>query len=188
MRNFENSCCFTGYRPEKFNFPFKNDCQEYRTFYSRLVTAISVFVENGCTDFYCGMAPGFDIIAGEHVALIKKLNKKLRLIGVVPFKGQEEKWSDSWKQRYYELLKDCDEVITLNENYTRWCYSQRNQYMVDRSLYVLTYFDGKAGGTKNTLNYASKHGRNILNIYETDPLAEQKARYKCKLILIPPEE
>ncbi len=188
MKNIEISCCFTGYRPDKFDFPFEENCPEYKTFYTRLSTAIAKLINDGCTQFYCGMAQGFDIAAGEHVALLKKLRPDIKLIGVVPFKGQEQKWSRKWQDRYFELLNACDEVITLNNEYTRWCFSQRNQYMVDRSRYCITYFDGKKGGTESTLKYASKNGRQIINIFDTDPNEAQKSRYKCRLILIPPDE
>ena len=188
MKNIDVSCCFTGYRPEKFGFPFEENCPEYKTFYARLSTAIAKLINDGCTQFYCGMAQGFDIAAGEHVALLKKLRPDIKLIGVVPFKGQEEKWTKKWQDRYFALLKDCDEVITLNDEYTRWSFSQRNRYMVDRSRYCITYFDGKTGGTESTLKYASKNGRQIINIYDTDPNEAAKSRYKCRLYLIPPDE
>jgi hypothetical protein len=60
--------------------------------------------------------------------------------------------------------------------------------MVDRSRYCITYFDGKTGGTESTLKYALKNGRQIINIYDTDPNEAAKSRYKCRLYLIPPDE
>ncbi len=188
MINIENSCCFTGYRPEKFDFSLETDGPEYRKFFGRLQTAIADMVEKGCTEFYCGMAQGFDILAGEHVALIKKLNTKLRLIAVVPFEGQEKRWSRDWQRRYRELLAECDEVIVLNDSYSNWAFQQRNRYMVDRSRYVLTYFDGKQGGTDNTVKYAVKNGREVLNINTTDPVEDIISQFKCTAYLIPPEE
>ena len=40
----------------------------------------------------------------------------------------------------------------------------RNKYMVDNCDFVLTWFDGKTGGTKNTIDYAIKKGRKVINI------------------------
>lgn len=188
MINIENSCCFTGYRPEKFDFPLEESNPQYRQFFTRLVTGIADMINNGCTDFYCGMAQGFDIMAGEHVALIKKLNKRIRLIGVVPYEGQEKGWSHEWQSRYRALLAECDEVVTLNTQYTKWVFQQRNEYMVDRSRYCLTYFDGKRGGTDNTVKYAVKHSRVVLNIYDTDPNEDLISQFKCGVHLLPPED
>ncbi len=187
MVNIDNACCFTGYRPEKFPFPFETECAEYREFQRRLSTAISDLINGGCHVFYCGMAQGFDIVAGEYVALIKKLNKNLRLIGVVPFDGQEKGWRNEWRDRYKALLGECNEVIVLNNAYSKWAFGQRNRYMVDRSRYVLTYFDGKKGGTDNTVKYAVKHSREVINIFETDPLREIMDKFKLNIRLYPPE-
>ncbi len=188
MINVEKSCCFTGYRPEKFGFDLSPDEPKYREFMARLMTAIADMIENGCTCFYTGMAMGFDIIAAEHIATIKLLNKDIRLIAVIPFKGQQNGFGAEWKKRYEKLLSECDEIITLSDKYTRDAFSKRNRYMVDRSLYCLTYFDGKSGGTQNTVKYAVKNGRQVLNIFETDPLAEVKSHFSRQLLIYPPEE
>ena len=187
MIEFEKSCCFTGYRPEKFDFDFDTNDPFYRMFTERLISALSRRIENGCTHFYTGMAKGFDIIAAEYIELIKRRNKNIKLIAVIPFKGQEKGWNDEWKTRYFNLLESCDEVLTLNENYEKWVYDQRNRYMVDRCRYVITYFDGKPGGTGNTVKYALRNCREIINIYETDPAEKEKARLVSKFVLIPPD-
>ena len=38
--------------------------------------------------------------------------------------------------------------------------------MVDNCDYVLTWFDGKSGGTRNTFNSAASKQRQILNVYD----------------------
>ncbi len=187
MINIENACCFTGYRPEKFDFPFSKEDKQYCTLIHRLCTGVADMLEKGCTVFYTGMAMGFDILAAEHIITLKLARKDIKLIAVVPFSGQEKGWPKEWQDRYREVLAECDETVVLNDRYTRWVYSKRNRYMVDRSRFVLTYFDGKEGGTKNTLNYAVKCGREVLNIYETDPVGEIVKHFYPKYILIPPE-
>ncbi len=188
MLDFENSCCFTGYRPDKFDFLFDKNEPLYVKFTSRLVSAISAKIVDGCTVFYTGMAKGFDIEAAEYVELIKRRNKKIKLIAVIPYEGQENGWDEFWKNRYTKLLSRCDEVVVINKNYEKWVFGKRNQYMVDRSRYVITYFDGKPGGTANTLKYALKNNREIINIFDTDPLEKEKSRYKCYFRLIPPDK
>ena len=39
--------------------------------------------------------------------------------------------------------------------------------MVDNSDYVVTWFDGKRGGTENTLKYAAKKRRHIINLNDS---------------------
>ena len=185
---FENSCCFTGYRPEKFNFPLIETSCDYRRFITRLLTSIADMIEKGCTRFYTGMAMGFDILAAEQVITFKKAKPEIQLIAVVPFEGHKRTISSEWQNRYQEILRECDEVVTISPDYANWVYSKRNRYMVDRSRYVLTYFDGKTGGTQNTLKYAVKNGRQVLNIYETDVMAEKNSHLKHYCDIFPPEK
>lgn len=188
MIDFEKSCCFTGYRPDKFGFEFNKTEPLYVQMTSRLVSAISSKIVNGCTVFYTGMAKGFDIEAAEYVELIKRRNKEIKLIAVIPYKGQENGWDEFWKNRYTQLLSKCDEVIVINEDYEKWVFNKRNCYMVDRCRFVITYFDGKSGGTANTLKYALKNGREIINIFDTDPLRKEKERFKPYFRIIAPEK
>ena len=110
------------------------------------------------------MASGFDIIASEVVLKFKEQQPDIKLLAVVPFEEQEKTYSNEWKSRYDAVLASCDEVIVLSREYHAGCYQNRNKYMVDNSDYVVTWYDGKQGGTRNTLNYAQKKLRYIVNV------------------------
>ncbi len=157
-------CCFSGYRPSKFPFPFKQGNADFQVLIRNLTTTISALIADDCTVFYTGMATGFDILAGEVVLLFKKQHPDIKIIAVVPFEEQEKSYSLDWKNRYTTVLNACDEVIVLSKEYHAGCYQNRNKYMVDNSDYVVTWYDGKQGGTRNTLNYAQKKKRYIVNI------------------------
>ena len=82
MADTIKACSFTGYRPDKFSFPFCDSSPEYRDFENKLIEAVFEMSDEGCTDFYCGMAHGFDIVAGETVNLLK--NSILQAIYALP--------------------------------------------------------------------------------------------------------
>ena len=162
------SCCFTGYRPLKFPFAF-GEGEEYTAFENKLMSAIFSLPQENCFTFYTGMAMGFDILAAELVLLLKeKSDYIIELVCVVPFKDQEKGWSEEWKKRYNNVLEKADKVILMADKYYKGCYFKRNNFMVDNSDIVLTFYDGQTGGTAQTLNYASKKGKRIVNIAE-DP-------------------
>ena len=161
---FEKSCCFTGYRPNKFPFELKRGGKGYTDFENSLTDIIFSLADGECSTFYSGMAMGFDIIAAETVLLLKKRKKSVRLICVLPFYDQKNGFYEPWRGRYNYIAANADEVIILSESYYPGCYARRNSYMVDNSDYVVTWFDGKNGGTKNTLRYAAKKGRCIINL------------------------
>ena len=159
-------CCFTGYRPSKFPFELSGGNGDYDEFLSALESTIFSLYEKGCSVFYTGMAMGFDIIAAETVVKLKRCgNSKISLICAVPFKGQGNAYPDDWKERYNNIIKSSDETVVLSQTYYGGCYFKRNHFMVDNCDYVLTWYDGKRGGTMETLNYAAKKGREIINIY-----------------------
>lgn len=158
-------CCFTGYRPSKFPFSLDEENRQYKEFEDSLISGILKLAGTDCRVFYTGMAMGFDIIAAEAVLLLKQMYKSpLKLIAVLPFEGQGSTFTTYWKERYENVLKNCDEKIILSEKYFQGCYQKRNIYMVENSDYVLTWYDGKPGGTRNTLDYAAKKGRFIMNV------------------------
>lgn len=161
----ERKCCFTGYRPSKFPFSLDKENRQFKLFEDCLINGILELAKENCHTFYTGMAMGFDIIAAETVIYLKKIYKTpIKLISVIPFRNQEDSYTTYWKERYQKVLDNCDEVITLSENYFQGCYQKRNIYMVENSDYVLTWYDGKSGGTRNTIDYAAKIGRQIINI------------------------
>lgn len=168
--NLNYKCCFTGYRPAKFPFALSKNNPDYVKFENSIVQGIIKLADEGCTEFYTGMAMGFDIIAAEMVMLLKKIEKfsHIRLVCVLPFENQGDSFNDYWKKKYYDILKEADEKIILNKSYHTGCYQVRNKYMVDNCDYVFTWYDGQSGGTRNTIDYAIKIGRKVLNVNDND--------------------
>ena len=164
----ESGCCFTGYRPDKFDFNLYDDTKEYIEFENKLYGAVFSLANQGVTRFYCGMAMGFDIMAAEAVLTLKeaKTDTIIDLICVKPFEEQDKNFPPIWKQKYKDILEKADEVVIMGKGYYKGCFHKRNCYMVDNSDVVLTYYDGKSGGTKSTLAYANKKGKRIVNIGE----------------------
>ena len=162
----ETHCCFTGYRPEKFPFPLSRDNTEFIKFENSLIRLICTLCDSGCYTFYSGMAMGFDIVAAECVLLARELYGKaaIKLICAVPFIEQSKKFPPEWLERYNAILSAADETILISDTYYKGCYDKRNKFMVDNSDYVVTWFDGHSGGTKNTINYAKKSGRTVINL------------------------
>ena len=168
MKDGFKSCCFTGYRPSKFPFELRDEDSEFIKFENKLVDAVFSLPDEECFTFYCGMAMGFDIIAAETVLLLRETYKKAKisLVCVIPFIEQAASFSDEWKERYDAVLEQADEIILLSDKYYNGCYRKRNEFMVDNSDFIVTWFDGKSGGTRNTLAYANKNEKRIINLNE----------------------
>ena len=164
----DSSYCFTGYRPEKFPFELKLGSADFISLENKIYDAVFTAVREGAQTFYCGMAMGFDILAGEIVALLKNTYKdaKIELVAVIPFEKQSDTFDKEWKKRYDKLLKKCDKHVFVSREYHKGCFAARNKYMVDNSDFVITWFDGQKGGTAGTLAYAQKNNKRIINLAE----------------------
>ena len=168
------SCAFTGYRPEKYSFPLEGESPEACRFQTSLAMAVNDLIDKGVHTFLNGGARGFDILAAEAVLAASEF-RPVDLITVLPFPAMDATWSLEWMRRYETVLQKSREVITLSPAYHAGAYAARNRYMVDHSDCVMTWFDGKKGGTANTLAYAEKTGRIIINLADEHPLSPRAA-------------
>ena len=150
--------CFTGHR----NIPSEESAYVERS----VAEAVRKAYEDGFRTFLCGGARGFDTIAAETVLRFRLMHPDVQLIIAVPCASQADKWPAAEKRRYSSVLADADEVITLSENYYSGCMQTRNRYMVDRADLLICYVEKESGGAYQTMQYAIKAGKKVINIYD----------------------
>lgn len=160
----EITCCFTGHRPEKL--PWKNnesdpDCAALKQV---LFDTLEALYDAGYRRFIGGMASGADIYFGEAVAALRDTRPDVILEGIVPFQGQERRWSAAWRRRYARLSEACDRLTVLHPAHTPGCMMERNRRMVDSSSLLIAVYDGRPGGTRNTVNYAVSQGLTVIQL------------------------
>lgn len=139
--------CFTGHRPEKLKQPEAK-------IIAGLEEEIRRAIDDGITTFISGMARGVDIWAAEIVLRLRNEGLPIKLIAASPFEGFERSWSADWLNRYKAVISEADLVIYICQGYSRACFQERNEWMVDHSSRVIAVFNGEKGGTKNTIDYA----------------------------------
>ena len=160
----EKTACFTGHRPEKL--PWGRNESDPRCLLLKRVLAdvIAAAYDEGVRRFLCGMAAGADMYAGEAVVALRDDHPDVLLTGVIPFRGQDGRFSAALKTRYRRLAEECDELVVLHDAYVPGCMMERNRYMVDRSSMLITIYDGRPGGTKSTREYAASRGLTIVEL------------------------
>jgi len=163
----ESTVCFSGYRPEKFSFILNKGEAAYLALRERTGHAIIQAINDGYTTFLCGMAKGFDLVAGS--VLLELMEKRpgmaeVKLIAVLPFEGHG--FSGPWQIVHQLVLGRADEVVTLASKYHPKAYHDRNRYMVDNSSCLICYYDGQKGGTDYTVKYAEQQRFTIVNVVE----------------------
>ena len=152
-------CSFTGHRPEKLNVPVD-------IVMDGLEKEIRQAIADGMNVFITGMARRVDIWAALIVLKLKKENPELKLICACPHPDFKIRWSDGWQELYRFILENADHTVTICEKYSLGCYQTRNEWMVDHSRRVIAVFNGEKSGTKNTVDYALRHGVEVRNILD----------------------
>ena len=122
--------------------------------------------QSGYRNFINGMAMGFDLLAASAVIALKRRFSDVKLIAVVPYRNQSEKFSEYEQKRYQYALQNADEVIVLREKYSNGCLLRRNDYMLAHASGLIAYYDGKPkGGTFYTIRKASESSMPIINLF-----------------------
>lgn len=161
----EKKCCFTGHRPKSLPFGYNEEeasCKELKELLSENIER--QITENGVAHFISGMAMGVDIFAAEAVLKLRKKYPQIKLECAIPCETQANKWSEGWRNRYFDIIHRSDVAKTLQTHYTPDCMMKRNKYMVDNSDVVIAVWNGLKSGTGNTVNYAVKSGKKVIII------------------------
>ncbi len=161
----EKVCCFTGHRPQKLPYGFNEEDVRCVKLKKRLRKEIVKLIKkHNVTRFISGMALGVDIYSAEIVLSLRKKYPHIILECAIPCETQCIKWSESMRDRYYDIISRCDEETLIQKRYTHDCMQKRNEYMIDKSDFVIAVWDGRPSGTGNTVRYAENEGKEIIRI------------------------
>lgn len=185
----DSACAFAGHRPMRFSFGYDEEDEKCIQLKKVLAEQVETLIRCGVSTFYSGMELGVDTWGADIVLKEKKQYANVRLIAVLPCETQANRWSPEQRERYFDTLAECDDVITLNTHYIPDCMFQRNRYLVDHAGYLLAVYDGGGkGGTAYTVRYAQKKNRQIVVIrpdtLEVVPKAELEALARRKRLRV----
>ena len=160
--DMNHAVSFTGHRPERLNMP-ESTVQEW------LEKQIRKAVEEGYTDFISGMQRGVDLWAAEIVIKLRQemKDKNLKLFAASAFRGMESRWEKEWQSRYNSVLRASNGITYVCDRPSRNAFFKRNEYLVDNSKKLIGVYTGAPGGTKETIKYAKRHGKEIILIDES---------------------
>jgi uncharacterized phage-like protein YoqJ len=128
----------------------------------QIAATLDGIYETGYRRFICGMAIGCDMYFAEAVLALKDLHGDVTLEAAIPFGDQPGRWNEKQRRRYNSLIDRADRVTVLQTVYTSDCMMRRNRWMVDRSSILLACYDGRPGGTMNTILYAGREGVKVI--------------------------
>lgn len=114
--------------------------------------------------FLVGRDGDFDQLVSSSVRCCKQ---KIRadnssLVWVMPYTTTEFRDNEGYYQTYYDEIEVCES--SANVHY-KAAFQNRNRTMIDRSDYIIFYVQRRKGGAYQTMQYANKQGKSILNLY-----------------------
>jgi len=148
------TCCFSGHR-----IISREDAQSLK---DDLYSILKNFIEGGITRFVAGGALGFDTLAANTVLRLREMYPETKLHLVLPCRDQAKRWTGAQKAEYERIPAAADSHEFLFDAYVDGCMQMRNRAMVNQSQVLVAYYTGRAGGTRQTVEYARKKGIRVL--------------------------
>lgn len=176
------SAAFTGYRPEKLPFGSDFNCEMALELKNAMYRTYEKLFLKGYRYFLTGGAMGSDLMAADAVAQLKrfygKRAKDVTCYICLPCHNHIRKWPPQEKEHLEKILNEGAYAFYVSDRpYFSGCMQVRNKYMVDTSAVLIAVYDGKAGGTRNTVEYAERQRKKILVL---DPSNASKSEFFIK--------
>ena len=163
------TCAFTGHRPSSYRFGYDEEHPDCAKIKVLMTTQIAALIDNGVRTFFTGMALGADIWGAVLVLRFKKDYPDIRLVAVLPCETQANRWSVEQRERYFNILAECDDTVYISRQYTKDCMFRRNRYLIDHANFVIAVYNGTPkGGTAYTVQYACAKHRALITINPDD--------------------
>ena len=158
------TCCFTGHRPTKLPWRYREDDPRCVRLKRRIMDALEAAYEEGYRHFLCGMAQGCDLYFCECALELRRLHGDVTIEAAIPCPTQADSWPAAQRARYRALVEACDFETMVSAVYSPSCMQRRDRYMVDHASLLIAAFDGSAGGTRYTVEYAMRRGLDIVDL------------------------
>ena len=125
---------------------------------SSIETAIT---EYSITTFYVGDRGNFDRQASGCVLAMKKKYPHIRLVLILPyFTNKLNEYKEIYESQYDDIIIPS----ILDGVHPKGAITKRNRWMVDESELIIAYITRDYGGAYNTVKYASRSNKRIINI------------------------
>lgn len=164
MRGRQSACSFTGHRPAKLPWRYRESDERCVALKRRIRDAVEAAYAEGYRHFLCGMAQGCDLYFCECVLALRGRCPDVTVEAVIPCPEQAEEWPATEQTRYRMLKAACDYETVVSERYVPGCMQRRNRYLVDHASLLIAAYDGSSGGTRNTIQYAISRGLDIVDL------------------------
>ena len=148
-----------------FGHRFIDDSQ---TVEQKLYELLRIIISRGDreVEFLVGRNGDFDLMTTSVVRRLKKeLNaENVFLTLILPYETAELRNNTEAFEDFYDSIEISEASVDKNFKYA---ITARNRDMIDRSDMVVVYVKNQSGGAYQSLRYAEKNEKKIVNLYYT---------------------
>ena len=115
--------------------------------------------------FLCGGYGDFDDLCARVCRLIKEERGNCEIVFVTPYiiVGQQEKIKNRMSLELYDSIV----YPPLEKTPLKFAISKRNEWMIDQSDFVIAYVEHSFGGAYQTLSYALRKKKRVINLKDS---------------------
>lgn len=134
------SCAIIGCSPMCFPWGFDEEDEGCAALKLILINQISKLRGEGCTRFAISMDCGVGLYAAEILHGLKETDDALETICCVPYEEQATKWTPELRDRYFNALAACTEVVNVAYDKTVGCeFKSRLEAIKDADTVIVAY-------------------------------------------------
>lgn len=135
------TCAIIGCSPMCFPWGFDEEDEGCAALKLILINQISMLRGEGCTRFAVSMDCGAGLYAAEILHGLKGSDDALETICYVPYEEQATKWTPELRDRYFNALAFCTEVINVAYDKTAGCEFKAHLEAVNEADTVIAVYD-----------------------------------------------
>jgi uncharacterized phage-like protein YoqJ len=134
-------CAIIGCSPMCFPWGFDEEDEGCAALKLILMNRISMLRGEGYTRFHISMECGVGLYAAEILHGLKESDEELETISFVPFEEQATKWTPELRDRYFNTLAVCTEVVTVAYDKTAGCEFKAHLEAMKEADTLIAVFD-----------------------------------------------
>lgn len=135
------TCAIIGCSPMCFPWGFDEEDEGCVALKLILMNQISKLRGEGCTRFAVSMDCGVGLYAAEILQGLKESDDALETICYIPYEEQATKWTPELRERYFNALAACTEVVNVAYEKTVGCEFKAHLEAIKDSDTVIAVYD-----------------------------------------------
>ena len=135
------TCAIIGCSPMCFPWGFDEEDAGCAALKLILLNRITSLRSEGCARFHISMDCGVGLYAAEIIHGLKATDKELAAFCYVPYEEQATKWTPELRDRYFNALSTCTEVVNVSFERTIGCEFKAHLAAIKDADTVIALYD-----------------------------------------------